>query len=66
MNLKIARYLIFSISGYAAALGLMLAGFAIFDISGWYVFYIPVFAIFGSIVSLFFVNYHKNNSEKKS
>ena len=64
--MKIVRYVIFTISGYVIAIGLLLAGFAIFDISGWYVFYIPVFAIFGSIIALFFVNYRINDADQKT
>lgn len=54
---KALRYVAFAVGGYIGAFLLIFAGFALFDVSGWYIVYIPFLAILGAVVALFFVNY---------
>ena len=60
---KVLRYIIFIVVGYVLAFGLIYLLFALLNVSGWYVVYIPFLAIFGSVVALFFVNLRKPKND---
>ena len=56
---KVLRYVFFALVGYVLAFILIFVLFALLQISGWYIVYVPFLAILGSVIALFFVNIGK-------